>query len=732
MVTLIFISSLISYSQESKEVVEVANIEELYEQEADNSTVYQIMGEVIITHQHGQRNQKFVQDNSAAILIDDSQGIITTQYNLYDGITELKGKLSLYNSLLQLIPTEDPGEASSTGNLVEPLVITFSNLDTTYQSMLVRINEIEFNTELETLNPSTNYNVVDPTGTGVIRTPSQSAQLDYFGTVVPSGARDMIAIVSQFNNEVQIFPRSLEDIYLNGVPTFVINFSIIDEAGDNITDAIITFDDVTYSEGAYMFDDVIMGSHSYSIERAGFYTRSGTIIISDDMEKEVILVEISDNVVEDFPWSEGFEVSVPPTTWSHYAFDGGGWQSTSIANSGNLAAYHNFITNEASDSWLVTPQISIPDEGKMLLKFFERNGLMGDYEYSGVKISVGSGNPLQEEFVEVYESASSINSYTQKVVDLSSYAGSVIYIAFVYQGENAHQWYIDDVSVEEAPQAIEVENIAALRLQDQGTLVYHITGEVFLTHQHGQRNQKYIQDSSGAIVIDDYEGLITSEYNLYDGITGLKGTLTSYSQLLQFVPVEDPGAATSSGNVIEPLQLTLIQLAPEHQSMLVYIENIEFDTDDVNFATSKSYNIFDPSGTGILRTPNASAGLDYFGTPIPTTPVHMVALVTQFNADMQIFPRSLADIVETGNSADIINEERISLFPNPFNDYIHIESYNSISKITIYNVLGQVVKKIENPLNSMQISTGDLKQGLYMVCLIGNDGNKYVRKMIKK
>ena len=390
MLVLFFSLHQYSYSQGGKDVVEVANIEELYEQEADNSTVYLIMGEVIITHQHGQRNQKFVQDNTAAIIIDDSQGIITTQYNLYDGITELKGKLSLYNSLLQLIPTEDPGEATSTGNLVEPLVITFNDLDTTYQSMLVRINEVDFDTELETLNPSTNYDVFDPTGTCVIRTPSQSAQLDYFGTEVPNGTRDMIAIVSQFNDVVQIFPRSLEDIYLNGVPTFVLSFSIINEAGDDISDAIITFDDITYGEGEYMFDDVIMGSHSYSVERVGFYTRSGTIIISDDMEKEVILVEISDNVVEDFPWSEGFEESVPPSTWNHYAFEGGGWQSTSIANSGSSAAFHNFITNEACDSWLVTPQISIPEEGKMLLKFFERNGLMGDYEYSGVKISRGS------------------------------------------------------------------------------------------------------------------------------------------------------------------------------------------------------------------------------------------------------------------------------------------------------------------------------------------------------
>jgi len=32
----------------------------------------------------------------------------------------------------------------------------------------------------------------------------------------------------------------------------------------------------------------------------------------------------------------------------------------------------------------------------------------------------------------------------------------------------------------------------------------------------------------------------------------------------------------------------------------------------------------------------------------------------------------------------------------------------------------------------MQISTGDLNQGLYIVCLISNDGVKHAIKMVKR
>ncbi|MDR4989374.1 MAG: hypothetical protein RG741_11115, partial [Bacteroidales bacterium] len=137
---------------------------------------------------------------------------------------------------------------------------------------------------------------------------------------------------------------------------------------------------------------------------------------------------------------------------------------------------------------------------------------------------------------------------------------------------------------------VEVPDLATLRAEGQtdGT-VYRVTGEVVLTHQNGNRNQKYFQDDTGAILVDDNGGIITTEYDKYDGITGLTGTLSFYAQLLQMVPVEDPGEATSSDNVVEPLVLDLADITPEHQAMLIMVQGVTFvSPPHANFQPSTS------------------------------------------------------------------------------------------------------------------------------------------------
>ncbi|MDZ4121717.1 MAG: chitobiase/beta-hexosaminidase C-terminal domain-containing protein, partial [Candidatus Cloacimonadaceae bacterium] len=80
-----------------------------------------------------------------------------------------------------------------------------------------------------------------------------------------------------------------------------------------------------------------------------------------------------------------------------------------------------------------------------------------------------------------------------------------------------------------------VSNLGALRAQPAGTgQVYTVTGEVILTFKQTFRNQKYVQDAQGAILIDDPTGVMGSGYNVYDGITGITGTIAYYTDMLQF------------------------------------------------------------------------------------------------------------------------------------------------------------------------------------------------------
>ncbi|MCB5223699.1 MAG: chitobiase/beta-hexosaminidase C-terminal domain-containing protein [Candidatus Syntrophosphaera sp.] len=190
---------------------------------------------------------------------------------------------------------------------------------------------------------------------------------------------------------------------------------------------------------------------------------------------------------------------------------------------------------------------------------------------------------------------------------------------------------------------IDVQDIAELRTKPVNTSdIYRLVGEAVLTYQNANRNTKYIQDATAAIVIDDLAGIITSTYNLYDGITGISGSLTLYSGLLQFVPKADPGAATSSNNVVVPEVRTLASLTSADQAKLIKVMNV--NVDDTVFqsypATAQNINVTDPSGSAVMRT---FVNTDYANTAVHTVPVNITCLAGQFNATMQISPRFLSD-----------------------------------------------------------------------------------------
>lgn len=194
-----------------------------------------------------------------------------------------------------------------------------------------------------------------------------------------------------------------------------------------------------------------------------------------------------------------------------------------------------------------------------------------------------------------------------------------------------------------------IANLAALRaIPLPSTNYYKLTNEVVLTLKSTTRNSKYVQDATGAVLIDDLAGKITTSYNLGDGITGLVGTIAAYTGMLQFTPAADPGAASSTGNVITPQTVTLAALDSTYQAKLVKVTGVSILGATGNFATTAmNYNIQDDSGLGVLR--NHYLDLDYIGTPIPTVPKTITGIILQYSTTTTVFqliPRSLADIAD--------------------------------------------------------------------------------------
>ncbi len=146
---------------------------------------------------------------------------------------------------------------------------------------------------------------------------------------------------------------------------------------------------------------------------------------------------------------EGFE-SWPLTDWEIYllgdALDGWREDFEGISHSGAHSAYSS-IDNSQCDNWLVTPQINV-ESNSYELKFWDYHKSIDYYDKASVLISTGSGDPSDGDYVEVYSTPTPLNLeiWEERVIDLSSYNGQLIYVAFRYEG-TWHQWYLDDVTV---------------------------------------------------------------------------------------------------------------------------------------------------------------------------------------------------------------------------------------------------------------------------------------------
>jgi endoglucanase Acf2 len=74
-------------------------------------------------------------------------------------------------------------------------------------------------------------------------------------------------------------------------------------------------------------------------------------------------------------------------------------------------------------------------------------------------------------------------------------------------------------------------------------------------------------------------------------------------------------------------------------------------------------------------------------------------------------------------------EDKIRMYPNPVNDKLFIKSQSeNITKVEIYSILGNLVKKVTNNINDIQVE--ELSSGLYLIKIYTSQGN-ISKKMIK-
>lgn len=192
---------------------------------------------------------------------------------------------------------------------------------------------------------------------------------------------------------------------------------------------------------------------------------------------------------------EGFEGTFPPTNWAVFDINVGGitdWSTNVNSCQGSFAAYmnrQNIGIGVSSAEYLSTRSILVPPNGE--LRFFSRSFTAGNqgttYEVRLANGASPQNDPasyttLLASYTEDQLSAV-FNVCDEHVINLSAFAGTNVYIAFVMKytqptaGLTGDRWLLDNVSVIE--KCLDPTDLAAAPQATTATLSWTGTGNSF-------------------------------------------------------------------------------------------------------------------------------------------------------------------------------------------------------------------------------------------------------------
>jgi hypothetical protein len=414
------------------------------------------------------------------------------------------------------------------------------------------------------------------------------------------------------------------------------------------------------------------------------------------------------------PFAEDFESGAFPDGWEVYDVDGVGeqWVVSDDQNhtpGGSYSAFHDYGLFGMEDGWLVTPAIELPEFWEIELSFWSYNDWPTYYDKNSVLISTGDGNPANGDFVEIWAAASVVEDWEQTFIDLSDYAGNMVYLAFRYQGDDAHGWHLDDILIDGGlPELDPPTNLEAIVA----------VNDVILTW-----DAPITEELLGYKVYRD-EVLITPApvtQTTYTDINVPAGT-----HLYGVSAVYDSGESGQAG----PVQVFVEGILGKiHGFVRDAVTNLAIDE-------------------AMITASNADNGVMTFDTPFGAYYSLLLAPgiydLTCTSEGYQPFTLQNAVVMEDMNKAytfylqpavgDILtgitpaNQAGFSVYPNPANGQVMI-SAKGLKEVQIVNQAGMVVYQKQLSDNSIRIDLTNIPSGMYFIKALTSDGMD-VQKLI--
>lgn len=298
--------------------------------------------------------------------------------------------------------------------------------------------------------------------------------------------------------------------------------------------------------------------------------------------------------INTFPYVQDFETGTFNNTgWVVYNPDASvfEWRVTNLANNttpGTYSAFHRQNAAAREVGWLVTPAIIIPPGADLELTFWSRNQFPASYGKNSVRVSRGSQNPADNNYVEIWTTSAVEDSWRANTVSLAEFNNDTIYLAFVYEGEDAHVWFLDDVRIGQRvipptyTVTFDVKNAAGIPIPDAvitlGAITnpagnYVFTGLAPGTFAYRVTKIGYF-DATGNVTVVDQN--LTVPITLQPDVTAIPVREGADFQLF-------PNPARSVLNVVSPEMISEIRII-DILGQVVYSANVVGDRHQINVA----------------------------------------------------------------------------------------------------------------------------------------------------
>ena len=464
--------------------------------------------------------------------------------------------------------------------------------------------------------------------------------------------------------------------------------------------------------------------------------------------------------------SEDFESGFPPTGWVTFIGENGqgtdeNWKiTTTVVASGNqsVEVKDEDVANSAED-WLVTPQFT-PSASKFILTFKQRQGYSGDFgtEYT-IRVSTASQNTHSDFTIVDTQSETDFNTvYSSHNVDLTTYIGQPIYVAFVMKQDDGDRWFLDDVNlVENAnppncavnPSPTSNASDVALTVTKSLTISWEAPTsgdaptdyEVFWGTTSGNLNSLGTTSTTTVnITNNDY----ATDYYWKVVPKNVGGSATGCPEWKLTTQAEPP--APSNDLPSGAISLTIDTGNVCGANVIDNITNNLATNSSVSNPSCGEYNGRDlwykfvaPSSEVTLNTTNlnviTSVGGAYYSgsvgalvekgctefvggwpwklTGLTQGETYYLRVWDYLNDQVGTF--SLCGYSETTASIDDLLLDGFSSYPNPVSDVLNLEANTKIKSVQVFDVLGKNVIYSKPDTKKVTLNVNKLSSGIYTV-----------------